>query len=42
MQPALISFVYINDRDKVVMQNLLADFPKDFGVLFIHFATTDH
>ena len=34
-------FVYINDRDKVVMQNLLADFPKDFGVLFIHFATTD-
>jgi arylsulfatase A-like enzyme len=23
------------------MQNLLADFPRDFGVLFIHFATTD-
>ena len=23
------------------MQNLLADFPQDFGVLFIHFATTD-
>ena len=34
-------FVFINDRDKVVMQNLLADFPQDFGVLFIHFATTD-
>ncbi len=34
-------FVYINDRDQVVMQNLLADFPQDFGVLFIHFATTD-
>lgn len=34
-------FVYINDRDKVIMQDLLADFPKDFGVLFIHFATTD-
>jgi arylsulfatase A-like enzyme len=34
-------FVYINDRDKVIMQNLLADFPQDFGVLFIHFATTD-
>lgn len=34
-------FVWINDRDKVVMQNLLADFPEDFGVLFIHFATTD-
>ncbi len=34
-------FVYINDRDKVVMQTLLADFPQDFGLLFIHFATTD-
>lgn len=34
-------FVYINDRDKVVMQTLLADFPADFGLLFIHFATTD-
>jgi predicted AlkP superfamily pyrophosphatase or phosphodiesterase len=34
-------FVYINDRDKVVMQTLLADFPSDFGVIFIHFATTD-
>lgn len=34
-------FVWINDRDKVVMENLLVDFPQDFGVLFIHFATTD-
>jgi predicted AlkP superfamily pyrophosphatase or phosphodiesterase len=34
-------FVFINDRDKVIMQNLLGDFPQDFGVLFIHFATTD-
>jgi arylsulfatase A-like enzyme len=34
-------FVFINDRDKVVMQTLLADFPQDFGMLFIHFATTD-
>jgi predicted AlkP superfamily pyrophosphatase or phosphodiesterase len=34
-------FVYINDRDKVVMQTLLADFPSDFSLLFIHFATTD-
>jgi predicted AlkP superfamily pyrophosphatase or phosphodiesterase len=34
-------FVYVNDRDKVLMQELLADFPQDFGVLFIHFATTD-
>jgi predicted AlkP superfamily pyrophosphatase or phosphodiesterase len=35
------TFVYINDRDKVIMQNLLANFPQDFGMLFIHFATTD-
>ncbi|CAG1010498.1 hypothetical protein ANAEL_03962 [Anaerolineales bacterium] len=34
-------FVYINDRDKVVIQTMLADFPQDFGLLFIHFATTD-
>ncbi len=34
-------FVYVNDRDKVVMQTLLADFPLDFGLLFIHFATVD-
>jgi predicted AlkP superfamily pyrophosphatase or phosphodiesterase len=34
-------FVWINDRDKVVMENLLADFPDDFDLLFIHFATTD-
>ncbi|MCJ7434845.1 MAG: alkaline phosphatase family protein, partial [Anaerolineales bacterium] len=34
-------FFFINDRDKVIMQNLLGDFPQDFGVLFIHFATTD-
>jgi predicted AlkP superfamily pyrophosphatase or phosphodiesterase len=34
-------FVWINDRDKVVMETLLADFPQDFDLLFIHFATTD-
>jgi len=34
-------FVFINDRDKVIMQSLLADFPQDFGVLFIHFPTPD-
>lgn len=38
---SLDTFVWINDRDKVVMQNLLASFPLEFGVLFIHFATTD-
>lgn len=34
-------FVWINDRDKVVMETLLADFPEDFDLLFIHFATND-
>ena len=34
-------FIYINDRDKIIMQDLMADFPRDFGALFIHFATTD-
>jgi len=34
-------FVYINDRDLAVTERLIADFPQDFGVLFIHFATTD-
>lgn len=38
---SLDQFVWINDRDKVVMQTLLDSFPQDFGVLFIHFATTD-
>jgi hypothetical protein len=40
--PASIdSFTYINDRDVVIMEKLLADFPVDFGVLFIHFPTPD-
>jgi predicted AlkP superfamily pyrophosphatase or phosphodiesterase len=34
-------FVYINDRDSVIMDRLLADFPQDFGVLFIHFPLVD-
>jgi len=40
--PASIdSFTYINDRDVVIMQELLDDFPQDFGILFIHFPTPD-
>ena len=35
------SFVFINDRDLVITEQLLADFPQDFGVLFIHFPTPD-
>jgi len=34
-------FVYVNDRDLVLTERLIADFPQDFGVLFIHFGTTD-
>lgn len=38
---SLDSFVFVNDRDTVVMDRLLEDFPQDFGVLFIHFAMAD-
>jgi hypothetical protein len=34
-------FVFINDRDLVITDSLIAQFPEDFGVLFIHFPTTD-
>jgi arylsulfatase A-like enzyme len=34
-------FVWVNDRDKVVMETLLGNFPMDFDLLFIHLATTD-
>ena len=34
-------FAFINDRDLVVTEQLIANFPKDFRLLFIHFATTD-
>jgi predicted AlkP superfamily pyrophosphatase or phosphodiesterase len=41
-EPAsLDNFVLVNDRDTVLMERLLAEFPQDFGVLFIHFAITD-
>ncbi|HSG42437.1 MAG TPA: alkaline phosphatase family protein [Anaerolineales bacterium] len=32
---------YINDRDLVITDELLNDFPEDFGVLFIHFPLVD-
>ncbi len=34
-------FVYINDRDSVITDRLIADFPQDFGLLFIHFPLAD-
>jgi hypothetical protein len=38
---SLDNFVYVNDRDLVLMERLVAEFPQDFGVLFIHLALTD-
>jgi arylsulfatase A-like enzyme len=38
---SLDSFTFINDRDVVIMQKILEDFPENFGVLFIHFPTPD-
>lgn len=34
-------FQFINDRDLVLTENLIANFPAEFRLLFIHFATTD-
>jgi len=34
-------FVYVNDRDLVLAERLIADFPEDFGVLFVHFPLVD-
>jgi predicted AlkP superfamily pyrophosphatase or phosphodiesterase len=38
---SLDNFVFVNDRDTVLMERLLAEFPQDFSVLFIHLALTD-
>jgi len=35
------TFVYVNDRDLILTERLIANFPQDFGLLFIHFGTTD-
>lgn len=41
-EPASLDiFTYVNDRDLVVTQRLLDDFPQDFGVLFVHFPLVD-
>ena len=38
---SLDQFVYVNDRDLVVAERLIADFPQDFGLLFVHFPLVD-
>jgi predicted AlkP superfamily pyrophosphatase or phosphodiesterase len=41
-EPAsLDNTVFVNDRDLVLMERLLDEFPADFGVLFIHFGISD-
>jgi predicted AlkP superfamily pyrophosphatase or phosphodiesterase len=35
------TFVFINDRDLVITERLIMNFPPDFGVLFVHFPTPD-
>lgn len=39
--PSLDKVVFVNDRDTVLMERLISEFPNDFGVLFIHFGITD-
>jgi arylsulfatase A-like enzyme len=34
-------FVYVNDRESVLVDRLLEEFPTHFGVLFIHFPLVD-
>ncbi len=38
---SLTYFRYINDRDLVIAEETIKEFPQDFGVLFIHFPTPD-
>ncbi|HEX5808728.1 MAG TPA: alkaline phosphatase family protein [Anaerolineales bacterium] len=38
---SLDKFIYIDDSDSVLMGSLTANFPEDFGILFIHLLATD-
>ena len=38
---SLDRFIHIEDTDSVLMGSLIANFPQDFGVLFIHLLATD-
>lgn len=41
-EPAsLDNAVFVNDRDLVLMERLLDEFPADFGLMFIHFGISD-
>jgi hypothetical protein len=42
VEPASLDhFIYIEDSDAVLMGSLVANFPQDFGVLFVHLLATD-
>lgn len=38
---SLDQFVYVNDRESVMVDRLISEFPQHFGVLFIHFPLVD-
>ena len=38
---SLDTFIQLNNSDPSFMESLIADFPQDFGVLFIHLLNTD-
>lgn len=38
---SLDHFVYVNDRESVIIDRLISEFPQNFGVLFIHFPLVD-
>ena len=38
---SLTGFIFGSDRDSELTDQLISEFPADFGVLFVHFATTD-
>lgn len=41
-EPASLNiFEYINDRDLVIIEKLIENFPADFRLMFIHFPTAD-
>ena len=40
-EPSSLDRFVLNDSDSALMDDLIADFPQDFGVLFIHLLETD-
>lgn len=39
--PSLDRFVFVSDRDTVLAERLISEFPQNFGVLFVHFGLVD-